>query len=876
MRVPNPAAAAATPPTTPATFAFPDGATLWLWAHVQANAPVGTVDTFLNTNLAQNPDAAFSRLFSPRRLSPATAYRAFLLPTYEAGRLAGLGLEVPTAVGNNYAWQGHTHAYLDLPIYHQWEFRTGPAGDFESLARLLRPADADSFATLPLDVTTPLGSAGTGTRVRRTVEMAGILKPAGPVQAVPAAITRDLYDQLAPGFAPPQSQPGRRPVVAPPIYGRYFAPPTLDPLTSSGEIATPDWRHQVNLDPRYRAAASIGAQVIQEKQEEYVQRAWEQVRDILEANANLRGMQSGLETTSALRNQHLPVVGTGTGSLTNGLAARTAAGTTTSTATTSGTTLENYGLHLTGLAFTRVRMPGGGATIQEAIRQSNMPLAAFSPTFRRIAKPFGRYQTVMAGPPLRPTQQPQAADPQTLRERGTSLRQRDSLLTLLQQGLIAAAPVKEGIIRAHQFSNEVVSEIIRETPSSFWTVDEHGTYQEFNEGTYYQNFANAWETFSQIDFTGEDTPRPDLDLEEVKQAIIAGTQPEPVFLARANRALRSVPHYGAYSAAAPAGGAQFRAVAGTARPEPQLSAIKQVMAYPVFKDAMGEVLRSKYPNLFLPGVEDFPANTITLLEPHQELIEAYMLGLNHAMGSELLWRGFPTDARGSYFRQFWDPSEFLNMTTTSHLSPEALAAKEEQHRDVLPLDLWNGNALGDNEVPLPVPAGRLLLAIRAEVLQRFPNTVVCAQPAIRPAGGGELEPDASKPYEYPVQRLTVGEDIAVFNFAMSEGKATGTGPGADPLAPEGYFFILMERPGEPLFGLDDDQGADIQQQPTTWNALAWQHLGTQPGANLGIVPGTRPTALGDTVVPNIQTSAHLAYALFQQPVMVAVHASELM
>ena len=31
-----------------------------------------------------------------------------------------------------------------------------------------------------------------------------------------------------------------------------------------------------------------------------------------------------------------------------------------------------------------------------------------------------------------------------------------------------------------------------------------------------------------------------------------------------------------------------------------------------------------------------------------------MVGLNHEFARELLWREYPTDQRGSYFRQFWD------------------------------------------------------------------------------------------------------------------------------------------------------------------------------------------------------------------------------
>ena len=37
-----------------------------------------------------------------------------------------------------------------------------------------------------------------------------------------------------------------------------------------------------------------------------------------------------------------------------------------------------------------------------------------------------------------------------------------------------------------------------------------------------------------------------------------------------------------------------------------------------------------------------------------------MVGLNHEFARELLWREYPTDQRGSYFRQFWDVAQLLN------------------------------------------------------------------------------------------------------------------------------------------------------------------------------------------------------------------------
>ena len=42
------------------------------------------------------------------------------------------------------------------------------------------------------------------------------------------------------------------------------------------------------------------------------------------------------------------------------------------------------------------------------------------------------------------------------------------------------------------------------------------------------------------------------------------------------------------------------------------------------------------------------------LQTNRRFVEAYMVGLNVEMGRELLWRGFPTDQRGTCFAQFWD------------------------------------------------------------------------------------------------------------------------------------------------------------------------------------------------------------------------------
>ncbi|HJR08309.1 MAG TPA: hypothetical protein VJ842_13700, partial [Pyrinomonadaceae bacterium] len=82
---------------------FQPASQLWAWAHVHVNEDLTADRTrdipasmnALGQLLSTQPDRAYSRLMCPRKLDPETEYYAFLIPTFESGRLAGLGLEVP-------------------------------------------------------------------------------------------------------------------------------------------------------------------------------------------------------------------------------------------------------------------------------------------------------------------------------------------------------------------------------------------------------------------------------------------------------------------------------------------------------------------------------------------------------------------------------------------------------------------------------------------------------------------------------------------------------------------------------------------------------------------------------------------------------------
>src|SRR5207249_9277604 len=129
---------------------------------------------------------------------------------------------------------------------------------------------------------------------------------------------------------------------------------------------------------------------------------------------------------------------------------------------------------------------------------------------------------------------------------------------------------------------------------------------------------------------------------------------------------------------------------------PPVSPFIEPMAYPIIDQPMYEPLKDRSSELFLPNINLIEMNSITLLEVNQRFIESYMVGLNHEFARELLWREYPTDQRGSTFRQFWDVSSYQNL---EGLSPDAL---REKLYDIPKLHLWpKASTLGahDNRQP---------------------------------------------------------------------------------------------------------------------------------------------------------------------------------
>ena len=260
--------------TTDASPYFPPDDQLWAWAHAQiAGAIAGgeTPDlTQLRDRLRTSPDSGVSRLVSPRRLAPNTPYYAFLVPTFEVGRKAGLGLTIDDGVepGVGLAWRS---GGIEFPIYYEWYFRTGEGGDFEDLVQRIvaRPIDP-RVGVRDVDIAAPgfgmpvvPAPADPSVDRARLVGVEGALKsptmqprpvePIGTVSEFPvdaAAIVN------APAVA--QADGDSDPVVAPPLRGSWHA--LLDRVDPAGMDR---WINELNLDPRSRAAGGLGDRVVQ-------------------------------------------------------------------------------------------------------------------------------------------------------------------------------------------------------------------------------------------------------------------------------------------------------------------------------------------------------------------------------------------------------------------------------------------------------------------------------------------------------------------------------------------------------------------------------------------------------------------------------------
>jgi hypothetical protein len=873
------------------TGAFPTAAELWAWAHVHVNRDLAAPGEVLSDDLAAvltrfdsvlgaNPDLGLSRVVSPRKLVPNTGYHAFLMPSFESGRLAGLGLDpdgTPAATAS--AWG----SYPDRPepanygYYHRWYFRTGNVGDFEYLVRLLKPRPMDpAVGQRDLDVLHPLpGLPG----IDRP-GLAGVLRLGGALRipALSLDVSARLQAQRYENWDTPFPQPFQTaladlielgsdyasgaatdpdPMVTPPLYGQWHAQ-----TSRLLEAGTPglhgNWVHELNLDPRFRVPAGFGTAVVQDNQEAYVAAAWNQIGAVLEANRRIRFGQLARAVSGSLHRRHL--------------GAQLAA---------------DPGRLLAITAPVHGRIVLSGVSLAHGISTSLIADGPLTVAMRRIVRPGStvvRAVTRNGGPPNRllaalavgkaVAAQPKAAPPGIVTSAGLQralAKHRQS--PAFQLSLDERKP--EIVTRLPNFSRFTLLDPGRDVPRLEPTATDSRDGIRFKAAT----AANAQLVQASAE-AGREVVRPPVDVDDLASGAVKLLHPDLTVPRRVLAGLR-IPD-------------RLRPVV--------VEQFREVMAYPEIDLPMYKPLADKSSELFLPNLGRIPPNSISLLETNQRFIEAYLVGLNHEMARELLWREYPTDQQGSYFRQFWDPS--FQLPTAG----ESAADRRERLRDVPPLHQWSlTSTLGSHDQREAVPGSTeddVVLVIRGDLLKRYPTAVIYAQRAKwRRTAGGAIDPSAERELDdlTPAEELNpplsklrtplfgakVDPDIYFFGFDLTAEAARGQDasvPNADP----GWFFVIRERPGEPRFGLDIERSGKLN----VWNDFAWADVALDaPFIPVGASATTHHLAepTGADIEKHEQwtedrslhwgpdlNSSEIAYILYQAPVLVAVHAQEML
>ncbi|MER7457932.1 hypothetical protein [Micromonospora sp. NPDC126480] len=675
---------------------LPDLAQCWAWAHVQAEHDLtGGVAAAL----AETPEAFRARLMCPRRLPPDRSWIACLVPTFEAGRRAALGELGGSDLGP--AWEP-SGVDVELPVYDWWRFRTGAAGDFESLVRRLRPVELPAgVGRRDLDIGEPGGGLPRAPGTLVTYEGALVSPALGGVRPWPephrgetkAALRRTLNGSLRPAAPgdPGQSYDALRddPVVGPPAYAASQAGRRRVP----GPEQPPVWFEELNTEPPRRVVAGLGAEVVRADQEEMVAAAWRYAAEQVDVNGVLARARLGWELASTAQ----PKVGR-----------------------LDDATL----LQVAAPAMARLRLPDGG-TVLGSLRTSGLPAGLLSGAFRR--------------------------------------------LTRTTRGLART----DAVIRSA-------------------LADPAG-------------FAAAWTTVR---------PPAGADL----QASSGATPPAAGGRATGSGALPGaepvdvpgpvvVPAAG--SLAADVRSALDGPAAIVAMVEARVAGLPagrdhavpdRIWVRPEFTTPMYQRLLALSVEYLVPGIGAVPDDSLGLLRANQSFVEAFLAGMNHELGRELVWREYPARPSATWCRQFFDTG------------PGGPA-------DIAVIRGWDpATGLGGHR-PQEAPSADLVLLVKGALPRRYPDLRVYAVEA--EWVDGRRREKAGGAVALPVFAGRLQRDAYFYGFALTVTEARGSTVEADH---PGWFFVLEERPRAPRFGLDAPRDRFRGTAPARWSALSWAHL----------------------------------------------------
>ncbi|MGF6877242.1 hypothetical protein [Paraburkholderia sp. MM5477-R1] len=790
------------------TTALQDLSGSWNWAHVQISG-----DDSLADNLSSAPGNVLSRLICPRRLDPETSYSAFLVPAFANGVMVGLGQDTSGTHTSDPAWADNAPAPLTLPFYYCFDFHTSDEGDFESLVRKLTPRVLPAeIGQRPMDVSQPdpgIPSAGGPLGLEGALHSVSTTPTpwSGADKDAFQSSLQDWINQTAPPIDDPANPNPQDPVVVPPIYGRWHAAIRSVDRTAAG------WENDLNLDPRNRSAAAFGTQVVQDERTQLMASAWQQVEGVIQANQMLRQAQLARAATQQLYRQHFV------------------------------TARPDTVLSFTAPLHTKIL--GSPTTVHAIVRSSRVPDRMFTGAFRKTAQrprhlgmatpgPSTLLDRVNSGdvtmvPPPEPpggmvpieqvsNQDAPAWAEQLLKYWPGILWVAIAVLVILvlaigfaigwlaaiavsvvlgaaiaavsatlQKGIAAAAAAKQ--IQFPSFT----AELLNQAPAQpGFQVEPVGSSPPAGSGSVDSPQAAAFRTATSDLFGFYQTlpayppPAPPLDIPALRTTVLNRIDPVTTVASRMQGLISLPPRL------------QWH----------PLDLLEPIMAAPEFPQAMYKPLSEQY---LLPGVELVPPDTMGLLEADHGFIESYMVGLNHEMSRQLLWNGYPTDQRGSYFRQFWDVRAYVPTPS----DPTDPAKLKELLKDIPPINTWPlALPLGDHPNRTDIVPNNLVLLVRGELFKRYPTAIVYACKAKKDDKGNRVLDETVE--HYPLFKNPLPPDMTFVGFNLSVDDARG----GTASSPDGFFFVFQQQPSEPRFGLEPTPPGPVNH----WFDLAWTNF----------------------------------------------------
>jgi hypothetical protein len=271
----------------------------------------------------------------------------------------------------------------------------------------------------------------------------------------------------------------------------------------------------------------------------------------------------------------------------------------------------------------------------------------------------------------------------------------------------------------------------------------------------------------------------------------------------------------------------------------------RVMACPQFTAPIAMDLKKAHPDWLLPGLGNFPDNCVTLLHADGAFVEAFLAGANHEMNREFLWRGYPTDQRGTPFRFFWP--------------------RPDRVPDIPPMTDWpQATALGDNAAKDGLHVENLIVfLVRGELLHRYPRLIVYAAAGKLNGEITTLDPDFNN-WKAPGFALRLDDRTTAFAYDLTEPQVRGK---------PGYYFVFSEPITGPRFNFDVTTANPMK----IWSDLGWERVPQPRGfAFAGEQLRPPPQPQNPEGASWNGDAADMASITFARPFRVAYHADELL